>query len=169
MTRLLILSDYLSIRSDGHAKSLHLGPTKAPPQTAERFTAARAPAAGLVDRDLQTVRATELPLSRRSRTRPETIFGDQPARWPSAQRICAKRRLRAGYSLARQLSPAARSPERDLRDQRGTPATARGSRIDRHGPGTHRLRLCQSGSHRRRYDRVLSRCRSSTVRSGEAQ
>ena len=169
MTRLSILSDHLSIRSDEHAKSLHLGPTKAPPQTAERFTAARAPVAGLVDRDLQTVRAAELPLSRRSRTRPETIFGDRPARWPPAQRICTKRRLRAGHPVARQLSPAARGAERDLRDQCRTPATTRGSRVDRHGPGTHRLRLCQSGSHRRRYDRVLSRRRSSTVRSGGAQ
>jgi len=166
MIRLSIPSDHLSIRSDEHAKSLHLGPTKAPPQTAERFTAARAPVAGLVDRDLQAMRAAELPLSRRSRTWPETIFGDQPARWPSAQRICTKLRLRAGHSVARQLSPPARGAERDLRDQCRTPATTRGSRIDRHGPGTHRLRLCQSGSHRRRYDRVLSRRRSSTVRSG---
>ena len=169
MTRLLIPSDCLSIRSDEHAKSLYLSAAKAPRQTAERFATTRPRVARLVDRDLQAVRAAKLPLSRWPGTWPEAISGDQSAGWPPPQGICTERHLRTGHSVARQFSQAAHSTERDLRDQRRTSATARGSRIACHGSGINRPRHCQSGCHRRRYDRVLSRRRRSTVRSGGAE
>ena len=61
MTRLLIPSDYLSIRSDGHSGSIRLSSAKTAPQTAARFAATRPRVARLVDRDLQAVRSAELP------------------------------------------------------------------------------------------------------------
>ena len=169
MTRLLIPSDHLSIRSDEPSKPIRPSPAKTAQQTAERFAATRPLVARFVDRDLQAVRSSELSLPRWSGTRPEAISGDQSAWRTSPQRICTKRRLRTGYPVARQLSPAARCTERDLRDQRRTSAPPRGSRIDRHGPGVERPRFCQSGCHRRRYGGVLSRRRRFAVRSGSAQ
>jgi hypothetical protein len=165
----MIRSDYLSIRSDEHTGSFRLRSAKATPQTATGFAAARARAAWLVDRDLQALRSAELPLSRRPRTWPEAISGDQSAWRTSPQRICTKCRLRSGHRMARQLSPAARYTQRDLRHQCRTSASPRGSRIDPHGSGVNRPRLCQSRCDRRRYDRVLSRCRRSAAGSGGAQ
>ena len=169
MTRLLIPSDYLSIRSDEHSQSTRLSPTKPPPQTAERLAPTRPSAAWLVDRDLQEMRPADLSLSRWAGAWPEAISGDQSAWWASAQRICTKCRLRSGHRMARQLSPAARYTQRDLRHQCRTSASPRGSRINLHGPGVNRPRLCQSRCDRRRYDRVLSRRRRSAVGSGGAQ
>lgn len=168
MTRLPIPSDCLSIRSDAHSESIRPSPTKTAWQTAQRFAATRPTVARFIDRDLQAVRSAELSLSRRSGARPEAISGDQSAWRASPQRICTKRRLRPGCPMARQLSPAARGTQRDLRHQCRTSAPARGSRIDRHGSGIDRLRLCQGRCHRCRYDRVLSRGRRSAVRSGGA-
>lgn len=169
MTRLLIPSDYLTIRSDEHPGSIRPSPTKTAPQTVKRFAATRPCFARFIDRDLQAVRSAELSLSRWSGARPEAIFGDQSAWRASSQGICTKRRLRAGCSMDRQLSPAARCTQRGLRNQHRTSAPTRGSRIDRYGPGTDRPRLCQSGCHCRRYGRVLSRRRRSALRSGGAQ
>jgi uncharacterized protein with von Willebrand factor type A (vWA) domain len=169
MTRLLIPSDYLSIRSDEHSQSIRPSSANTTPQTAERVATARSCAAWLVDRDLQQMRSADLSLSRRSRTRPQAISGDQSARRASSPRICTKCRLRTGRRMARQLSPATRCTQRDLRHQCRTSASTRGSRIDCHGPGVNHPRLCQGRSHRRRYDRVLPRCRRSTVGSGGAQ
>ena len=165
----MIRSDYLSIRSDGHSQSFRPSSAKAPPQTAERLAATRPCAARLVNRDLQEMRPAKLSLSRWSWTRPEAIFGDQSAWRASSQRICTKCRLRTGHRMARQLSPAARYTQRGLRHQCRTSASPRGSRVDPHGPGVNRTRLCQSRRGRRRYDRVLSRCRRSAVGSGGAQ
>ena len=169
MTRLLIPSDYLPIRSDEHSQFIRLSPSKTPQQAAARLAATRPPAARLVDRDLQEMRPAKLSLSRWSWTRPEAIFGDQSAWRASSQRICTKCRLRTGYRMARQLSPAARYTQRGLRHQCRTSASPRGSRVDPDGPGVNRTRLCQSRRGRRRYDRVLSRCRRSAVGSGGAQ
>ena len=169
MTRLLILSDYLPIRSDEHSQFIRLSPSKTPQQAAARLAATRPPAARLVDRDLQEMRSTNLSLSRWSRTWPQAVSGDQSARRPTSQRICTKCRLRTGHRMARQLSPAARYTQRGLRHQCRTSASPRGSRVDPHGPGVNRTRLCQSRRGRRRYDRVLSRCRRSAVGSGGAQ
>ena len=169
MIRLLIRSDYLSIRSDERSESIRPSPAKTAPQIAERFAATRPCVARLVDRDLQAVRSAELSLSRRSGARPEAISGDQSAWRTSPQRLCTKRRLCTDNPMARQLSPATRCIQRDLRDQFITPAPTRGSRIDHHGSSVDRLRLCQSGRHCRRYGRVLSHRRRSTVQSGGGQ
>jgi hypothetical protein len=165
----MIRSDYLSIRSEGHTESFRVRSAKATPQTAPGFAAARARAAWLVDRDLQAVRSAELPLSRRPRTWPEAISGDQSAWRTSPQRICTKCDLRSGHRMAGQLSPGARYTQRDLRHQCRTSAPPRGSQIDPHGPGVSRPRLCQSRCDRRRYGRVLSRCRRSAVEPGGAK
>ena len=169
MTRLLIPSDYLPIRSDEHSQFIRLSPSKTPPQTAGRVATARPSTAWRIDRDLQEMRSANLSLSRWSRTWPQAVSGDQSARRPTSQRICTKCRLRTGHRMARQLSPAARYTQRGLRHQCRTSASPRGSRVDPHGPGVNRTRLCQSRRGRRRYDRVLSRCRRSAVGSGGAQ
>ena len=169
MSRLLILSDHSSIRSDEHSQSIRPSPAKTAPQTAERVAAARPCDTRLVDRDLQEMRSTELSLSRWAGARPKAIFGDQSAWRAPPQRICTKCCLRTGHRMARQLSPAARYIQRGLRHQCRTSASARRSRINPHGSGVNRPRLCQSRRNRRRYDRVLSRCRRSTAGSGAAR
>lgn len=113
--------------------------------------------------------AADLSLSQWTGAWPEAVSGDQSTWRPPSQRICTKCRLRTGRRMARQLSAAARYTQPDLRHQCGTPASTRGSRIDAHGPGVNRPRFSQSRCHRRRYDRVLSRCRRSTTGSGAAQ
>src|SRR5215813_9956526 len=115
MTRLLIPSDYLPIRSDEHSQFIRLSPTKTPQQAAARLASTLPPAARLVDRDLQEMRSTNLSLSRWSGTRPQAVSGDQSARRPPSQRICTKCRLRTGHRMARELSLAARYTQRDLR------------------------------------------------------
>jgi hypothetical protein len=165
----MIRSDHLSIRSDEYTESFRPRSAKATPQTAEGSATTRARATWRVDRDLQAVRAAKLPLSRRSRSWPEAISGDQSAWGTSPQRVRTKRRLRPGRSVAWQLSPAARCAQRDLRDQCRTPATTRRSRIGGHGPGVNWPRLVTSGCHCRRYDCVLSRRRRSAVQSGAAR
>src|SRR6516164_5980969 len=119
----MIRSDYLSTRSDEHSQSFRPSFATAPPQAAERLAATRPCAAWLVNRDLQEMRPAKLSLSRWSWTRPEAIFGDQSAWRPPSQRICTKCRLRTGYRMARQLSPAARCAQRDLRHQCRTSAS----------------------------------------------
>lgn len=169
MSCLLIPSDHLSIRSDEYSQSVRPGAAKTPPQTAGRVATARPSTAWRIDRDLQEMRSANLSLSRWTGAWPEAISGDQSAWRPPSQRICTKCRLRTGRGMARQLSSAARYTQPDLRHQCGTPASTRGSRIDAHGPGVNRPRFSQSRCHRRRYDRVLSRCRRSTAGSGAAQ
>lgn len=169
MTRLLIPSDYLSIRSDEHSQSIRLSFAKTPSQTTERLATTRPCAARFVDRDLQKMWPTELPLSRWSGTWPQAISGDQSTWRTSPQRIRTKCRLRTGHRMACQLSPAARCTQRGLRHQCRTSPSTRGSGISRHGSGINRLRSCQSRCHRCRHDRVLSRCRRSAVGSGGAQ
>jgi hypothetical protein len=169
MSRLLIPSDHLSIRSDEYSQSVRPSAAKTPPQTAGRVATARPSTAWRIDRDLQEMRSADLSLSRWTGAWPEAISGDQSAWRPPSQRICTKCRLRTGRRMARQFSSAARYTQPDLRHQCGTPASTRGSRIDAHGPGVNRPRFSQSRCHRRRYDRVLSRCRRSTAGSGAAQ
>jgi hypothetical protein len=169
MSRLLIPSDHLSIRSDEYSQSVRPSAAKTSPQTAGRVATARPSTAWRIDRDLQEMRSADLSLSRWTGAWPEAISGDQSAWRPPSQRIYTKCRLRTGRRMARQFSSAARYTQPDLRPQCGTPASTRGSRIDAHGPGVNRPRFSQSRCHRRRYDRVLSRCRRSTAGSGAAQ
>ena len=169
MNPLPIPSDHLSIRSDEHSQSIRPGSAKTSPQTAGRLAATRPCAARLVDRDIQEMWPTELSLSRRPGTWPQAISGDQSTWRTFPQRIRTKRRLRTGHRMARQLSPAARDTQRDLRHQCRTSSSTRRSQINRHGPGINQSRFCPGWCHRRRYDRVLSRCRRSAVGSGGAQ
>jgi len=165
MNRLLILSDYLSIRSDEHPTSIRNCSTQTSPHIIARLASTRAGVTRVADRDLQALRSAELPLRRRAWTRSEAIPGNQPTWRAPPQRLCAERRLRTGWPFDRQFSPAARRTQRDLRDQCRTHATARGSRVNRDGPGPHRLRLHQGGRHSCRHGCVLSRRRRPAIRS----
>ena len=155
MTRLLIRSEYLVIRSDGYRKHARIRAAQAAAQTCTRPTSVRVGATRLTDRDLQALRPAELSLRQRTGTRAEAISRDQPAERTPTQRLRAQRALPEGCGSARQFSPAARFAQRDLLDQCRAPATTRGDRIERHGPGPDRLRPGQGGRHRRRHGGVL--------------
>jgi hypothetical protein len=166
MNRRLILSDRSLIRSDEATVTFHFCLAHAPPPTGARLAADRTRAARHIGRDLQALRSAKLPLRRRTRTRSEALFVDQPAWWATSSGLRTQRRACAGRAADRQLPQAARDAQRDLRDQRGTPATTRGARVDRDGPSTRRPRLRQGGRHPRRHGCIVSRCRRPAVRSG---
>ena len=168
MNRLLIRSDHLSIRSDGRSESFAINPTQAPSQSGARPATAREGVTRVANRDLQALWPAKLPLRRRTVARTEAIPGDQSAWRTTAPRLCAERRLRAGRPIDRKLPQAARSSQRDLRDQRRSSASARGSRVDRDGPCARCPRFRQGGRHSRRHGCVLSRCWRLAVRSGES-
>jgi hypothetical protein len=169
MNRLLIRSDHLSIRSDGYPKSFAISSTQASSQSGAWPATAREGVTRVANRDLQALWPAKLPLRRWTGTRAEAISCDQSAWRTTAPRLCAERRLRAGRPIDRQLPQAARSSQRDLRDQRRTSASARGSRVDRDGPCARCPRFRQGGRHSRRHGCVLSRCWRLAVRSGEGQ
>ena len=169
MNRLLIRSDHLPIRSDGRSESFAISPTQAPSQSGARPATAREGVTRIANRDLQALWPAKLPLRRRPGARTEAIPSDQSAWRTTAPRLCAERRLRAGCSFDRQLPQAARSSQRDLRDQCRASAPARGSRVDRDGPCPRRARFRHGGGHSRRHGCVLSRCWRLAVRSGEGQ
>jgi hypothetical protein len=166
MTCPLIRSDRLVIRSDGYPESFLACLAQTPSPARAHFAADRICRAWHIGRDLQALRATELPLRRRSGTWTEAISFRQQARWASAPGLRAQRCLFASCPIDQQLPQAARSTRRDLCDQYGTPATTRGSWIGRHGPGTCRFRFRQGGRHPRRHDYVLSYRRRPAVRFG---
>ncbi len=168
MNLILIHSDRRVIRSDEYPGSfLPRAPQTSPPHCA-RLAADRGRSARHIGRNIQALRSAELPLHQWTRTWAQAIFVHQPA-WdgrPAAQRLCAKRPPRAGRPYDWQFPRTARCARRDLCDQHGTPATARGAWINRHGPGARRFRLCQGGRHPRRYGCVLSCRRRPAVQSG---
>ena len=166
MNRPLILSAYLVIRSQDDHRFACVGAAQAAPQTRTRPAPARVGAARLTDRDVQALRPAELSLRQRAGARAEAISGDQPAERAPTQRLRAQCALPEGCGAARQFSPAARSPQRDLLDQCRAPAPTRGDRIERHGSGPDRLRPGQGGSHRRRHGGVLPCRRRSTGQCG---
>jgi hypothetical protein len=166
MNRLLIRSDRSLIRSDEAAESFHNGLAQTPPPTGARLAADRTGAAWHIGRDLQALRSPELPLRRRTGTWPEAISVYQPTRRATATGLRAQRRACAGRPVDRQLSQIARDAQRGLRDQHGTPAASRGSRINRDGPGPRRPRLHQGGRHPGRHGCVFSCRRHPAVRSG---
>jgi hypothetical protein len=169
MNPLLIHSDRLVIRSDDSSGSFFIRVAQTSPPPRARLAANRPSPARNFGRNLQALRSAELPLRRWTGTWTQAVSVRQPARRPAAQRLCTKRRPRAGRPFDRQLPQAARSARRDLRDQYGTPATTRGSWINRHGPSTRRFRLCQGGRHPRRHGCILSCRRRPAVRSGGAR
>lgn len=168
MNPFLIRSDYHVIRSDEPPEPLLDSSSQTPPRACTQPAADRRAAARFADRDLQTLRTSELPLCRRARARTEAISVCQSTGGPTPERLRAKRNPPAGRSVRRQFPQAARIARRDLRDQYRTPATARGPGIDRHGSRTRRFRLRRGGRHPRKHDRVLSCCRRPAVRSGGA-
>jgi hypothetical protein len=169
MNRLLIRSDHLSIRSDGHSRSFAISSAQASSQFGARPATAREGVTRVANRDLQTLWPAKLPLRRRAGARAEAISCDQSAWRATAPRLCAERRLRAGCPPDRQLPQATRSSQRDLCNQCRASAPARGSRVDRDGPCPRCPRFRQGGRHSRRHGCVLSRCWRLAVRSGEGQ
>jgi hypothetical protein len=169
MTRLLIRSDGLVIRSDELSGSFLSGLAQSSPTARARFASDRAAPARHAGRDIQALWSAELPLRQWNRTWPEAVSVNQPARRAAAKGLRAQQCPFAGRPIDRQLPKAAPSARRDLCDQCGTPATTRGSWINRHGPGTRRFRLRQGGRHPRRNGRVLSCRRRPAVRSGGAR
>jgi hypothetical protein len=166
MNRLLIRSDRELIRSDETNKPHRSRPAQTPWPTRARLAAARIHTARHPGRDLQTLRSSELPLRRWTRTWPEALPVHQPAGRAAATRLCTERCACEGRRVDRQLPQIARDDQRDLRDQYRTPAAPRGFRIDRDGPGPRRPRLHPGGRHSGRYGCVLSCCRRPAVRSG---
>ena len=171
MNPILIHSDRNVIRSDGHPETFFPRAAQTSSPDRARLAADRTGSAWNIGRNIQALRPAKLPLRRRTWTWAQTISVRQPA-WngrPAAQRLCAKRHPRAGCRFDRQFPRRARCARRDLCDQHGTPATARGAWINRHGPGARRFRLRQGGRHPRRHGCVLSGCRRSAVTSGGAR
>ena len=169
MNRLLIRSDHLPIRSDGHSESFAISSTQASSQSGARPATARQGVTRVANRDLQALWQAKLPLRQRTGARAEAIPSYQSAWRTAAPRLCAEHRLRAGCPSDRQLPQATRSSQRDLCDQCRASAPARGSRVDRDGPRPRCPRFRQGGRHSRRHDYVLSHCWRLAVRSGEGQ
>ena len=169
MIRLLIRSDRRVIRSDELSGSILTGLAQPSPTTRARLASDRTAPARHIGRDIQALRSAELPLRRWTRTWPEAVSVHQPARRAASKGLRAQQCPFAGRPIDRQLPQAAPSARRDLCDQCGTPATTRGSWIDRHGPGTRGFRLYQGGRHPRRHDCILSCRRRPAVRSGGAR
>ena len=166
MNRLLIRSDHLTDRSDCHAGRSSDSAPQTTPQTGARPSPARAAAAWIADGDLQALWAAELPLCQWTGAWSEAIPGHQSAWRATASGLRAERRSRARRPLDRQPPRATRSDQRDLRDQRRTPAPARGSRVDRHGPGPCRLRPGQGRRYSCRHGGVLPRRQRLAAQSG---
>ncbi len=168
MNCLLIRSDYLSIRSDGHSESFAISSTQAPSQSGARPATTREGVTRVANRDLQALWPAKLPLRRRTRAWAEAIPGDQSAWRTAAPRLCAERPLRAVVDLIT-TSTGTRSSQRDLCNQCRASAPARGSRIDRDRPCSRRPRFRQGGRHSRRHGYFLSRGWRLAVLSGEGQ
>ena len=167
MTHLLIRSDRLVSRSDGHPTPFISGIAQTPPHARARLAAHRAGAARLADRGLQTLwRPNCHCMNGPGHDRSDICPSLSPA--VALEGTTFQQRLSASRAIDRQFPQAARRARRDWRDQRRTLATTRRDWIDRHGSGSRRSRLRQGGRHRGRYGRVLSR-RGPAVRRGGAR
>ena len=169
MNQFLTRSDRHVIRSDEHPAPFLDGPAQTSAQTGVRPAPDRTDPAGVVDRDLQTLRTSELPLRRRTRTRTEAIFVHESKRRTAAKGLRTKHGSPASRSVHRQPPHMARGARRDLCNQHRTSQTSRGSWIDHDGPGTCRLRFCQGWRHPRRHDRIVPCSRCPAVRRGGAR
>ncbi len=162
MIRLLIRSDRHVIRSDENPRTVVLSPSQTPRPSGPRHASGRTGFARHIGRNLQALWASKLSLRRRAGTWPKTVSGHQSARLrrAAAPRLRAKQYPRAGCPVNRQLSGRARGARRDLCDQHGTPAPARGAWVDSNESRSRRLRPCRNGCHHRRHGGGLS-CRRS--------
>src|SRR6516165_10732033 len=94
MTRVLNPSDIVLIRSASYDKYFVCGVAQTPPPASACPASARAHRTRVFDRDLQTMRPTQLSLRRRAWPRAQAIFvDDRPNRRTPAPRICAERNL----------------------------------------------------------------------------
>ena len=112
MTQLLNHSDINSIRS-ANEEAFFRGPAKAPPPALAYPAADRADCARVAHRDLQALRPTQLPLRRRTGTRPQALpIHNRSNRRTPAARLCAEWRVSSGGRVSRFLPPVARCPSR---------------------------------------------------------
>src|ERR1700674_2901179 len=108
MNQVLNLSDIEVILSDEESGSVIRSSAQASPPTRARPAPDRADRARFVDGDLQTLRPAQLPLRRRTRTRPEAIsLHNRSNRRASAARLRAQCSLRPSRRVPRQLPQAA--------------------------------------------------------------
>jgi hypothetical protein len=165
MSRFLNHSDIILIRSDKHAKRFVRSPAQTSPPTHPRHAANRTDRARFADRDIQALRPTKLSLRRRTRPRPQAIsFHNRAHRRASTAWLRAKRNLSPSRRVPGQLPPTAGDAQRNQRDQCGTFAPSRKSRLD--GSGRRNSRLRQGGRHSRQHDRILSCWRRPAVQHG---
>lgn len=168
MARVLNQSDIEAIRSEEHEVLFVRGSTQAPPPAGADPATNRADDAWVTDRDLQALWSTQLSLHRRAWARAQAILvhGRANRRTPTP-RLCAERDLRSSRCVSCQLSQTTGDAQRDLRDQCRASASPRESRLN--GSGCCNARFCQGGRHRRKYDRILSRCRRPAVQCGRSR
>jgi len=168
MTRVLNPSDIVLIRSASYDKYFVCGVAQTPPPAGACPASARAHRTRVFDRDLQTMRPTQLSLRRRAWPRAQAIFvDDRPNRRTPAPRICAERNLPPSRCVSYQLPQTTGDAQRDLRDQCRASASPRESRLN--GSGCRSARFSQGGRHHRQHDRILSRCRRPAVQRGRSR
>src|SRR6202023_3179751 len=91
MTQVLNLSDYYLILSDEHSRIVICSSSQASPPACAPPASDRTDTARLADRDLQTLRAAQLPLCRRNWAWPQAIsFHNQSNRRAPARRLRAE-------------------------------------------------------------------------------
>ena len=167
MTQLLNHSDINSIRSANEEAFLR-GPAKAPPPALACPSADRADCARVAHRDLQALRPTQLPLRRRTGTRPQALpVHNRSNRRTPAPWLCAEPDLSPSCCVSRQLPQTTGDAQRDLRDQCRASASPRESRLN--GSGCRSARFCQGGRHHRQHDRILSCCWRLAVQRGRSR
>lgn len=99
MNRLLIPSDYITIRSDEYSAPVNSSSAQTPSQPSARPAPNRTTVARFADRDIQALRSAELPLRQWSGAWSEAISGDQSARRAAAQRLRPECHARARCHL----------------------------------------------------------------------
>src|SRR5262245_48342755 len=114
MTQVLNLSDYHLILSDEHSRVIIRNPAQTSPPARARPASDRTDTTRLVDRDLQALRAAQLPLCRRHWPRPQAIsFHNHSNRRAPTGRLRTECSPRQSLRVPRQLPQIAR-------DARGT-------------------------------------------------
>ena len=169
MNRLLIPSDRLKLQSDECNEALCNRTAETPTRTRARLAANRASAARLVERDLQTLRAAQLSLRRRSRPWAQALLVHQPAGSTSLERICAQRNSCANSRVHKQFSEAAGDAGRDFSDQCRASSATSGFGVGGDGSGACRTRFRQGRSNPCGHGGVLSRRQRAGSKFGGVQ
>ncbi len=168
MNRASIPSDRLVTRSDEPSGFIPVRPTQTTSRIGARLAAGRVHFTRHADRDLQALRAAELPLCQRTGTRPQALSVYQPTWTASTKRLRAQWRGSSGRPANRRRPQAAQFARRYLCNQRGIAETSRGARVAHHGSGTRCFRYCQGRCHSCRYGHCVPRCWYLAARSGGA-